>query len=243
MAHVPPHTSDGVPLVAVVVTYNRLEKLKKTLESILSEPCEAVIVVDNGSGDGTRSWLSDHADPRVLPVFANHNLGGAGGFELGLREALERSAADWFVVMDDDARPMTGAFREFARNGAGTWDLVVAAVYYPDGHICEMNRPSRNPFWHLSAFAKTSLMALFGKGREGFHISDAAYTADQVVPVDAGSFVGMFISRSVLDAIGLPDGKFSSTATMSPLACARAVQDTASDLPRRWRLNMTVRPL
>ena len=194
-------------LVAVVVTYNRLDKLQKTLAHVLAEPCEAVVIVDNGSTDGTRDWLKAHTDPRVHPLLADENRGGAGGFEAGIQEALKCFAAHWVVVMDDDARPLAGAFDRFAQHADGAWDVLVAAVYYPDGHICEMNRPSRNPFWHVPALLKTTALALLGKGRRGFHITDAAYKSDQVTPVDAGSFVGMFIARRVIEDIGLPDGR------------------------------------
>lgn len=194
-------------LAAVIVTYNRLEKLQITLDRVCAEPCDAVVVVDNGSTDGTRDWLAGLSDPRIHLVLSDENLGGAGGFERGLQDAVKCTAAQWFVVMDDDARPYQGAFARFADMGQGAWDMLVSAVYYPDGVICEMNRPSRNPFWSLGAFLKTSVMTFFGKGREGFHINDVAYATEQVVPVDAGSFVGMFISRKVLESIGFPDGR------------------------------------
>ncbi|MFU1684364.1 glycosyltransferase [Phaeobacter piscinae] len=48
-------------LVAVVVTYNRLEKLKVTLARLLESPAEdlaALVVVDNASNDGTGDWLA-----------------------------------------------------------------------------------------------------------------------------------------------------------------------------------------
>jgi rhamnopyranosyl-N-acetylglucosaminyl-diphospho-decaprenol beta-1,3/1,4-galactofuranosyltransferase len=194
-------------LVAVVVTFNRFEALKKTLARLLDEPCEAIVVVDNGSADGTREWLHAQTDPRVFPVFTKTNLGGAGGFEHGMHVAMEKFDPDWVVVMDDDARPAPGAFVRFVDAAHHGWDVLAAAVYHPEGHICEMNRPSRNPFWHGAEFFKTIWGTLTGQGRKGFHVSDVAYNGDTVLPVDAGSFVGMFISRAVIQGIGLPDGK------------------------------------
>ena len=142
-------------LVAVVATYNRLSELKKTLARLLEEPCLGVVVVDNCSTDGTRDWLHAQTDPRILPVFPKQNLGGAGGFELGIHVAMENYTPDWVVVMDDDARPDPGAFVAFTDAAHQGWDVLAAAVYYPDGHICEMNRPSRNPFWHKREFFAT----------------------------------------------------------------------------------------
>ncbi len=48
-------------LVAVVVTHNRLDKLKDTLARLLESPLAelaALVVVDNASSDGTGDWLA-----------------------------------------------------------------------------------------------------------------------------------------------------------------------------------------
>lgn len=207
-------------LVAVVVTHNRLEKLKATVTRLLEsapEDLQAVVVVDNVSTDGTGDWLAAQTDPRLLVHRSTENLGGAGGFETGMRLASARFDPDWMVVMDDDARPAPGALAAFrasdwakdgARNGAknGARDAagceaVAAAVYFPDGAICEMNRPSRNPFWHGREFFRTLL-----GGRGGFHIAPADYRGAGRW-VDVSSFVGLFVSRAAVARVGYPDGR------------------------------------
>ena len=194
-------------LVAVVVTYNRLDEIKITTSQLLKESCQAVIVVDNGSTDGTREWLNEQTNPKLHVVLTKINLGGAGGFELGVRVACEDYNPDWVVVMDDDARPETGAFQNFLKTADCNWGIIASAVYLPNGNICEMNRPSRNPFWHLMAFFKTLLNMLKGQGRKGFHIGNDCYDREDIQDIDVASFVGMFISREVVEKIGLPDGK------------------------------------
>lgn len=87
-------------VAAVVVTFNRLGDLQVCLASLRRQtlPLAAILVIDNGSTDGTSAWLADQAD---LTVFTQANLGGAGGFATG----LERAAAagyDWLWCMDDD---------------------------------------------------------------------------------------------------------------------------------------------
>jgi GT2 family glycosyltransferase len=66
-----------------------------------------------------------------------------------------------------------------------------------------MNRPSRNPFWHLRPFLHT----LLGGGRKGFHVSDDDFAATTVRQIDASSFVGFFVSRAAIARAGFPDGK------------------------------------
>src|SRR5690606_17746683 len=106
----------------------------------------AVVVVDNLSPDGTAAWLTAQADPRLVVLRPDRNLGGAGGFEAGMRLAVARFDPDWLVVMDDDARPHPGTLAGFAAMDKTGWDALAAAVHYPDGAVCAMNRPYRNPF-------------------------------------------------------------------------------------------------
>ncbi|WP_315899413.1 glycosyltransferase [Leisingera aquaemixtae] len=199
-------------LVAVVVTHNRLDKLKATLARLLESPAHelaAVVVADNASSDGTGAWLAAQADPRLDICSSAENRGGAGGFEMGMRRAMEAHGPDWLVVMDDDGRPAPGglaAFRALAmhrqadRETGGGWDAVAAAVYFPDGRICEMNRPSRNPFWHAREFLRT----LFGGGRSGFHVQPSDYEGPGM-QIDVTSFVGFFISAEAVRRTGYPD--------------------------------------
>ncbi|THD76949.1 glycosyltransferase [Thalassobius vesicularis] len=191
-------------LVAVVVTHNRLDKLKVTVARLLAEPApllQAVVVVDNVSTDGTGDWLATQDDPRLVVQTSTANIGGAGGFENGMKLAVERFDPDWLVVMDDDARPEPDALAAFHALAPIQWDGIAAAVYFPDGQICEMNRPSRNPFWHAREFRRT----LFGGGRGGFHLEPSAYQGP-AQQIDVTSFVGFFISRAGVQRIGYPDG-------------------------------------
>lgn len=187
------------------MTYNRLAALQVTLARLLeTEPAhlDRIVVVDNASTDGTGDWLATCADPRLEVVRSAHNTGGAGGFEQGMRHVAAVHDPDWLVVMDDDARPLPGALAAFHgadRSGAEAW---AAAVYYPDGRICDINRPSRNPFWRPDVMRRT----LLGRGRNGFHLVPADYAADHPTPIDGTSFVGFFISRAGRARAGFPDG-------------------------------------
>jgi GT2 family glycosyltransferase len=192
-------------LVAVVVTHNRLDKLKATLARLLDSPgaeLQAVVVVDNASTDDTADWLAAQDDPRLVVQRNAENLGGAGGFETGMRLASDRFDPDWMVVMDDDAHPAPGALAAFHAAPRPDDTARAAAVYFPDGRICEMNRPSVNPFWNPGIFLRTLL-----RGRDGYHVPYSVYDADHPTPIDLTSFVGLFLSRRIIRETGFPEGK------------------------------------
>lgn len=194
-------------IAAVVVTHNRLPHLRRTVERLLEEAIDHLLVIDNASTDGSRDWLAGQSDPRLLPIFLERNGGGSLGFETGMREAVARFDPDWLLLMDDDARPSPGAVARFrAGTCAGEWghaEAVTAAVYFPDGRICEMNRPWVNPFSDIGVF----LRVLAGGGRRAFHIPDAAFTAPGPRPIDGTSFVGLFLSRAAMRRAGYVDGR------------------------------------
>ena len=182
-------------VAALVVTCNRLAQLRPTLARLLADPVDHVLVFDNGSDDGTADWLAAQDDPRLLVVRSAQNLGGAGGFARAMEQARDRLRPDWMLLLDDDARPEPGALATFRElEAAGTlapWDALAAAVFYPDGTPCEMNRPIVN--------------RLAGRAFVPTHLRPADYAGSALRPVAASSFVGFFVRRAAVERVGLPD--------------------------------------
>lgn len=190
-------------LVAVIVTFNRLDKLKTTLDHTLKNKFYRVVIVNNCSTDGTREWLDSLTQSNLVVLHNDTNEGGAGGFHRGFRYVTEQlSEAEWLVCFDDDAHPegdLVGTFNSLKiPDDVGS---LAAAVYLPNGRISEMNRPSRNPFWHIREFLAAST-----GGRYGFHVKDDAYQLNTPVDIDTSSFVGCFVRLSLIrdKLIGLP---------------------------------------
>ena len=191
-------------LTAVIVTHNRCQKLQHTLAATLAQPFSAIIVVDNASTDGTRAWLAGQHDPRLHLILSEQNSGGAGGFAQGMIAALNYDP-DWLVCYDDDAYPAPDALQQFTALDLGNTDSVAAAVYYPDGRLCEMNRPSYNPFWHPRKLLRTALGVFTGRARGAFHVTDSAYQGAEALPIDSSSFVGFFVRADWVRRLPLPE--------------------------------------
>jgi GT2 family glycosyltransferase len=190
-------------LIAVIVTFNRLEKLKETLEHAINKGFYKIVVVNNCSTDGTKAWLDTMKSESLVVLHTESNQGGAGGFQRGFSYAADQlPEADWLVCFDDDAYPVGNVVETFNKldipDDVGS---LAAAVYLPNGQISEMNRPSRNPFWHLKAFFAAST-----KGRHGFHVNDEHYQLNTPMEIDASSFVGCFVRLALIRSrqIGLP---------------------------------------
>lgn len=91
----------------LVVTYNRLEWLKKNIDSIMNQtkPFHKIYIVNNNSTDETLDYLSEIKKEisNVITINLEKNLGGAGGFHMGLKKFIESSLEnEWISIMDDD---------------------------------------------------------------------------------------------------------------------------------------------
>lgn len=98
-------TQDRV--AAVIVTHNRVELLRASLEQVANQDGASVahiVVVDNGNDPEVQQLVQRIAGDRARYVGSATNLGGAGGFALGFLTALSLGA-DAIWCADDDGRP------------------------------------------------------------------------------------------------------------------------------------------
>jgi len=92
-------------VLALIVSYNRKDLLTRCIESIRKQThkIETIWVIDNASTDGTFEHLTS-AFPEVHVIRNSRNLGGAGGWEIGIKAAQEAPDGwDFIWMMDDDA--------------------------------------------------------------------------------------------------------------------------------------------
>ncbi|GAY14011.1 glycosyltransferase [Mycobacterium sp. shizuoka-1] len=90
---------------AVVVTHRRPDELAKSLDVLTTQTrmIDHLIVVDNDADDRVRDLVAGQPVPTSY-LGSRRNLGGAGGFALGMLHALTLGA-DWVWLADDDGRP------------------------------------------------------------------------------------------------------------------------------------------
>ncbi len=103
---------------AVVVTWNRFGETVESITSIQkgAVPCRSIIVVDNGSTDGSGSKLRKHFEnePGVRIVEMVSNGGFASGANAGIREAL-KDEPEFVFLLNDDATVDDNCLAELAK--------------------------------------------------------------------------------------------------------------------------------
>ena len=169
-------------IAAVVVTYNRLADLQKCLDTLRRQtrPLDALLVVNNGSTDGTREWLATQPDLRVIN---QPNLGGAGGFATGI-DAAYRGGFTWLWCMDDDCLAAP--------------DALARLLAAPNLGPCIKNSMS------VSVQDPAELAFFVSRpNREYRRVTDMT-DVDLVYGV-ASFFNGTLVHAEVVQAIGIPD--------------------------------------
>lgn len=174
-------------IIAVVVTYNRRELLKRNIACLrLNTPVSSIVVINNGSTDGTGAWLDEQED---LTVIHQENVGGSGGFYRGIQYAYQ-AGADWIWCMDDDVFPRPDCMEH-----------LLPYTYEPGVGILAPRRLMEGQIF-TNDFQKVNLSNPFASMYQ-------QRLKKQVVngPVDicGTAFEGLCISRKAVAEIGLPN--------------------------------------
>ena len=195
-----PAVSDPRETVAVVVvTHNRADLLGRMLDGLVAQTyaADTVIVVDNASGDHTQQVLDRHDLPLQV-IRSEENVGGAGGFRIGMETAYD-GGWDRIWLMDDDVVPAPDCLEILMAVDPEHADCLMCVREDLDGHLVEKSATTfdlRNP---LAVRPKTASV-------ETTYGTRAAMPP--LVEIEVVAFEGFLVRRRVVDAVGLPDPEF-----------------------------------
>ena len=175
-------------IVAVVVTFNRLELVRRLVDRLGEvHGLDEVVVVDNASTDGTGEWL---ATQDVVGRTLARNVGGAGGFHAGLKLAVERGA-DLVWLMDDDGLPDPDCLDLLLahRGDLDFWGPAVVDESDPERLVFPIRLPGGTRVVHdVGAVDRAAVAGLL---------------RDVVIP-----FNGVLVTRALAEQIGYPREEF-----------------------------------
>ncbi len=178
-------------VVAVVVTRHRRELLTASLAVLASQthPVDHLIVVDNGPDEPAQDVVAACGLPFTYLASAR-NLGGAGGFALGMLHALSLGA-QWVWLADDDGRPegpdVLGTLLACAHKHS--LDAVSPVVV-------DINDPA-----HLAFPLRRGVQWR----RTRAELQGEEVQGGDLLPGIASLFNGALFSADCLDVVGVPD--------------------------------------
>ncbi|MCP2257520.1 dolichol-phosphate mannosyltransferase [Streptoalloteichus tenebrarius] len=134
------HLEDLGPVLVVIPTYNERENIGPIVERLhAAVPAAHVLVVDDGSPDGTGELADEmaEADERVHVMHRTSKEGLGAAYIAGFRWALER---DYGVIVEMDAdgshapEELPRLLDALGRDGGGA-DVVLGSRYVPGGRV------------------------------------------------------------------------------------------------------------
>lgn len=181
--------SDAV--FAVVVTHRRPEELARSLDILANQtrvPDKLILIDNDDSGDSRVHYLVAAQEIPTIYLNSRRNLGGAGGFALGMLLALAHGA-DWVWLADDDGHAADETVLETLMACAAEHNLAEVSPM-----VCNIDDPE--------ALAFPLRRGLVWRRR----VAELRTEARQdLLPGIASLFNGALFRASTLEAIGVPD--------------------------------------
>lgn len=188
----------------VLVTFNRLDKLKKAFQCFLKQthPFRNLIIVNNNSTDGTDRYLQELKEKKELPfnlhiINLPENTGGSGGFNAGEEYAMKLNP-DWIYVQDDDAYPEPQLIEKFesfiTTHSTDKIAAICTSVISSDDMAPDIEH--RADFGFKFGFIPT---------RKPHQLSDYAQSSFEI---NLLSYVGSFINAKAIEEVGPMRGDF-----------------------------------
>ncbi len=183
----------SVNVTAAIVTYNRLDLLKESLAAVLAQTAYLthILVINNQSTDGTKEYLDRLTDPRLIVIHASENLGGAGGFNLAVKQFITALTDDYVWLMDDDTLPEPTALEKMV-----SFATTHANIGFTQSQV--RWRDVNGPAAYMNVVAPRA-----------FYWQDALITPNNpAIEVVNSTFVSVMIPRERVLAVGLPQKEY-----------------------------------
>jgi len=187
------NTFDPAASTIVIVTFNRSNLLAGLLKSITTmDPKPGnVVIIDNASVDDTTEVVESFRDgigTELVYRKLDTNTGGSGGFSEGMRTAYELGS-EWIWMMDDDVEVLPDGLAKMGK-WAPRFKSIQGRRYDYDGSEF---------YWQYRIADRMGIPIPF---------APAGFDDSGFKEMNSGCFEGMFIHRSIVSQVGLPDPRF-----------------------------------
>jgi len=172
-------------ITVVVVAYNGLGLLEQCLESLLHSDCPLeIIVVDNGSDDGTTCYVSNLEGIQLLRLHENLGFGRANN--KGMQYAL-RNGADYVMLLNQDAYVDSHTIGTLVGVMERHRDFGIASPIHFMGTKDNLDKKFA---FYLGAYSPKLLFDMWRGGIE------------EIYPVDFVNAAAWLIRRECLESVG-----------------------------------------
>jgi glycosyltransferase involved in cell wall biosynthesis len=177
----------------IVLSYNYRHYIGQTIESILTQTERNIelIVVDDGSSDGSASFVRSIADPRVVLIENENNIGAclsfAKAFSVSRGEFIANVDSDDWIEPERTALQLAMFDRESTLDVVGTWVRFVnadglphkEAIHLEEAINCDLPLNNLESWVVQNRLCRSSTML-----RRAVHEKDGLYDLDMTYAPD-----------------------------------------------------------
>lgn len=185
------------PLVSVLIlNWNGKRDTSECLDSLAGWKKGEIIVVDNGSTDGSEEYFKEKY-PSVRVIQSGANLGYAGGNNVGIRAALE-GGADYVLLLNNDTKVDSTLVDTLVEGFSLKPDAGILGA-----KILLMAEPSR-----LDHFGGIWDKARGDFSYIGWRELDQEQAYPPFIPLDYACGACIMVKREVFEQVGLLEERF-----------------------------------
>ena len=184
-------------VVAVIPVHNRLWATSRFLDAVhnINYPNLRLVVIDDGSTDGTTEWIQSH-HPKVQLLHTSGDCWWAGATNLGIAWALQHEARYILTINDDST-----VDPEFLTNLVATAEANPGAVV--GSRIMQADHPER--IWSLGGHCRWSDNRLWVHLHQGRDWPVVTLALPELLEVDTVCGNGTLIPAQVFRQVGFYD--------------------------------------
>ncbi len=181
-------------MTAVIIPNLNGEKwIGDSIRSVLSGSCKdiEIVVVDNGSTDGSREIIESFAGEKVRGIYLDHNTGFSAAVNLGIKE----TAGEYVALFNNDAFAKEHWLEELIKvmdSSPKIFSVASLMLQHKDSTLCD----DAGDYVNLLGWAC----------KRGDGLPARRYTKQQEIFTACGG--AALYRRSILDEIGLFDETF-----------------------------------
>ena len=197
------------PKVSIIIlTWNSSKYIRRCVESIYENvkgiPFE-IIVVDNGSSDGTKEILKRYSETKknFKAIYLDKNYGTTKSRNIAIKE----SKGEFILFLDSDAEITYGTVEELiktAENNAIA-SAVAPRLIYHDGSVQPSCKKFPNLTLKILKFLPFRKLNALGERMELYPSYVYSKEFKEIIPVDYCISACLLVKRDVLDKVGLFD--------------------------------------
>lgn len=190
----------------IVLNYKGLKETLECLDSLrkVKNKNFDIIVIDNGSQDGSKEELSKISD--IHFIASNKNLGYSGGNNLGIKRAL-KNGAEGVVILNNDTVVDPG-FLNTLEEDRSIADILSPKIYFYKGNEFHKDKYKKkdlgNVIWY--AGGKIDWSNIIGIHEGVDEVDQGQFNQPNEIEFATGACI--FVKKEVFEKIGLFEEKY-----------------------------------